>query len=446
MWRRYLMPLTTSVDDLYTAASQQVATAAEDPTSQVIYTGRYIAIFKQDATDAAISEFKDTHSLNVASASSFEGQAVSFEDLGAAEVLVFPSVGAALVSSEAYAAISSGSGPAIAEVGIASVPPPAPAPDPNSPIASYEAEFFVFAIDGGSDASSSATDAGTTATATAAAPTYGLDLTGVTQCGWMGNNIKVCILDTGFDLNHPDFAGRTIVSHSFVGQAVQDGNSHGTHTAGTACGPLDPGAGISRYGIAYAAQMYIGKVLTDAGTGTTSSILAGINWALANNCEVVSMSLRTVAPVQTSYTQAGTKALAQGTILIAAAGNDSQRPGTIAPTGAPANSPTFMSVAALDQNLDIAPFSNGGKVDIAGPGVGIFSSVPSPALHGTKSGTSMATPHVAGIAALWAESDPANRGQALWNALTGAAKPVTLQSSDVGAGMVQAPTSPAVSR
>jgi subtilisin len=58
----------------------------------------------------------------------------------------------------------------------------------------------------------------------------------------------------------------------------------------------------------------------------------------------------------------------------------------------------------------------------------------------------MATPHVAGIAALWAESDPANRGQALWNALTGAAKPVTLQNSDVGAGMVQAPTSPAVSR
>ena len=240
------MPLTTSIDDLFTAASQQVATAADGSAPQVIYTGRYIAIFKEDAADAAISDFKDTHSLSVASASSFEGQAVTFEDLGDAEVLVFPNVGAALVSSEAYAAITSSGGATVAEADIASAAPAPSAPDPNSPIASYEAEFFVFAIDDGSDTSGSATDAGSTATATPAAPTYGLDLTGVTQSGWMGNNIKVCILDTGFDLNHPDFAGRTVVSHSFVGQAVQDVNSHGTHTAGTACGPLDPGPGISR--------------------------------------------------------------------------------------------------------------------------------------------------------------------------------------------------------
>jgi subtilisin len=426
------MPLTTSIDDLFTTASQQVAAAADDSAPQVVYTGRYIAIFKDNATDSAISQFKDTYSLSVASAASFEGQAVALEDLGDAEVLVFPNVGAALVSGEAYAAINPASGPSIAQAGS-----PAPLPDAASSIASLEPEFFVFATDPG--------DATGTATA-AAQTTYGLDLTGVSQSGWMGNGIKVCILDTGLDLTHPDFAGRTIVSHSFVGQPVQDGHGHGTHTAGTACGPLNPGPGIPRYGIAYGAQIYIGKVLNNNGRGTTGTTLAGINWAVANGCQVVSMSLSAPAPVQASYTNAGIKALASGTLLIAAAGNDSKRPGTIAQAGSPANSPSFMSVAALDQNLDIAPFSDGGKVDIAGPGVDVFSSVPAPALHGTMSGTSMATPHVAGIAALWAESEPACRGQALWNLLTGAAKPVTLQSSDVGAGMVQAPTSPAVSR
>jgi subtilisin family serine protease len=187
--------------------------------------------------------------------------------------------------------------------------------------------------------------------------------------------------------------------------------------------------------------MYIGKVLNDQGRGTTATTLAGINWALANGCQVVSMSLAAPAPVQASYTQVGTKALAAGTLLIAAAGNDSARPGSIAQAGSPANSPTFLSVAALDQSLNIAPFSNGGKVDISGPGVNVFSSVPAPALHGTKSGTSMATPHVAGIAALWAQSDASFRGQALWSAVTGAAKAVGAGASDVGAGMVQAPTS-----
>jgi subtilisin family serine protease len=425
------MPLTTSIDDLFTAAAQQVG-AVEEGAPQLIYTGRYIAIFKDDATDAAISQFKDTYSLNTANAASFEGQAVSFDDLGDAEVLVLPMVGAALVSSEAYASIAGG--PAVAESGGSSGPP---AVDPSGPIESYEPEFFVFATD---DA------AGTAAAPATAATTYGLDLTAVSQSGWMGNEIKVCILDTGFDMSHPEFASRTIVSTSFIAkQGVQDGHGHGTHTAGTACGPENPGAGIPRYGIAYGSQMYIGKVLSNTGKGSTGTVLAGINWALANGCQVVSMSLSAPAGVQASYTKAGTKALAAGTVLIAAAGNDSTRPGTVAATGSPANSPSIMAVAALDQTLAIASFSNGGKVEIAGPGVDVFSSVPAPTLHGTKSGTSMATPHVSGIAALWAESDKTKRGQALWDVLTANAKAVGLGASDVGAGIVQAPLTPPVS-
>lgn len=340
------MPLTTSIDDLLAAASSQVSAAAEDGATNPVYTGRYIAIFKDDATDAAVTQFQDTYNLKVASAASFEDQAVPFEDLGDAEVLVFPSLGAALVSAEAYASMN----PAKSsdEIGIAALPA-----DSNPSIASLEPEVFVYANDPG--------------VAAAASTTYGLDLTAVTQSSYSGDSIKVCILDTGFDLNHPDFAGRTIVSRSFVGQPVQDGHGHGTHTAGTACGPQDPGSGNPRYGVAYDAQMYIGKVLSDKGVGTTATTLAGIAWALANACEVVSMSLSAPVGVQTSYTQAGTKALAQGTLLVAAAGNESKRPGSIAQAGAPANSPTFMSVAALDSNLNIAPFRTAARLRSRGP-------------------------------------------------------------------------------
>jgi subtilisin family serine protease len=131
--------------------------------------------------------------------------------------------------------------------------------------------------------------------------------------------------------------------------------------------------------------------------------------------------------------------MAAGCLIIAAAGNDSNRPGLVVPTGAPANSPSVVAVAAVDSNLRIASFSNGGKIEIAGPGVNVYSAWPRPNLHRTISGTSMATPHVAGCAALWAQSNAALRGAALRTRLLSSARTLPIAASAVGAGLVQAP-------
>lgn len=264
--------------------------------------------------------------------------------------------------------------------------------------------------------------------------------TRATASRFTGRGIKVAVLDTGFEFRHPDFPGRSFTSKSFIaGQTEQDGNGHGSHTTGTSCGPKSP-IGVPRYGTAFEASIFVGKVLSNTGGGTSGTVLAGMNWAVANRCEVISMSLSADGvPPQTFYTQAGQNALNAGCLIIAAASNASRRPGFIAPTGAPANSPTIMSVAALDINLRVAVFSCGGKVDIAGPGVNVFSSWPLPVRYQTESGTSMATPHVAGAAALWAQSNAALRGRPLWDALVRNARRLPFPATDVGAGLVQCP-------
>jgi subtilisin family serine protease len=279
--------------------------------------------------------------------------------------------------------------------------------------------------------------------------TWGLQATKVPASRFTGQGIKVAVLDTGLDLGHPDYSGRQITSASFVvGQTVQDGNGHGTHCIGTACGPRQPGV-IPRYGVAFDAEIFAGKVLSNQGSGGDAGILAGIQWAITNGCAIVSMSLG--APTQIGqphsqiFEQVAGRALAAGTAIIAAAGNDSERPHHIAPVSHPANCPSIMAVAAVDRNMQIARFScgglnpQGGQVDIAGPGVDVRSTWPRPTLYHTISGTSMATPHVAGIAALWAQSDASFRGRALLNVLTQSARRLTLPARDIGAGLVQAP-------
>ena len=261
---------------------------------------------------------------------------------------------------------------------------------------------------------------------------------------WTGTGIRIAILDTGIDLGHPDFAGRVLASQSFIpGEPVHDGHSHGTHCAGTAAGIRAPASG-RRYGVAHHSRLLVGKVLSNSGSGTSGQILAGIDWAIRSGAHVISMSLGSRVnvgqPHYTYYEQAAVAALDAGSLIVAAAGNDGW-----SPVGAPANSPSVLAVAALDQSLQRASFScvalngGGGEINVAAPGVATYSSVPvAKGSYGYKSGTSMATPHVAGVAARLAQKT-GFRGRALWREIERTAVPLPQSAQEVGKGLAVVP-------
>ncbi len=292
------------------------------------------------------------------------------------------------------------------------------------------------------------TVSGVTSFSDTASATWGLQATGVLGSSSTGRGINVAILDTGLDTRHPDFQNRQISTQSFIpGETAMDVHGHGTHCTGTACGPLRPSEG-PRYSIAYEANIFHGKVLSDSGSGGDGGILAGINWAIQSGCQVISMSLgrsvRPGEPPMTAYETAGRRALDRGSLIVAAAGNSSSRPGVINPVGSPGNAASIVAVAAIDQSLQIARFSdgginpNGGEVNLAAPGVAIRSSLPLPRRYAAWSGTSMATPHVAGIAALIAQQGAAFRGIALYREIRRRVQRLSLPARDVGNGLVRA--------
>jgi subtilisin len=293
-----------------------------------------------------------------------------------------------------------------------------------------------------------ASDAGPLPPTTAAA-TWGLEAMGVLKSRYSGRGVRVAILDTGLDRAHPDFADRTIVARSFVNQLpVEDRNGHGTFCAGVACGPRQP-ADAPRYGVAFGADVYVARVLDDDACGTDADVLAGIDWAVRTRCAAISLSLGSPVLVGDTYPKVyeeiAARALAAGSVLIAPAGNESQRPDSIAPIEHPANCPSIVAVGAVDPALSVAPFSNGGVnpeaagVDLVAPGIGIFSSWTRPTLYACRSGTSMAAPYVAGIAALIAEANPGARGARLRALLVEALRTLPAPVRDVGAGLAQAP-------
>lgn len=416
--------LSMSIDELLLQALARGGESLE--------TGRYLVSYREGMLADGVKSLK-AQTFRIADARDFDSQAVTLESLGDAEAMVYPEIGVALLSGAAVQA----RGMSVTESISA-----------EDAVEIVEPEYFAFA-------NNSEFLRGFTVAANTIAHEFGLErgdapsdeeldaqvsgvTWGLTRCKVptstrSGAGIKVAVLDTGMDLGHPDFTGRSITSKSFTGDPVQDLHGHGTHCIGTACGPKAPSGTTPRYGIAFLSKIFVGKVLSNSGSGSGASVLGGMNWAIANRCEVISMSLGSQSPVQAAYTNAGNAALQNGCLIIAAAGNAGSQ------TGSPANSPSIMSVASLDPNLNPSVFSNFGKLEIAAPGRDVFSSWPRPTKYRTISGTSMATPHVAGCAALWAQSSPALRGRNLWRQLQSAAKRLPHPTSKVGAGLVQAP-------
>jgi subtilisin len=414
--------------------TEELLLEALDRGGDSLETGRYLISYRESATEEGFRSLKG-RGFRVADARDFDGQAVGPEDAGDADALVFPEIGVALVSGSGLAARGMSVQDEISADG---------------PVEAIEPEYFVFAESSEylrgflSAANTIAKDLGADREAGGEADevdaevlgaTWGLVRCRVPPSPRSGAGIKVAVLDTGMDLRHPDFAGRSITTRTFVGQPVQDLHGHGTHCIGTACGPKAPAGSIPRFGVGYGTSIFVGKVLTNSGSGTTSSVLGGMNWAIANRCQVISMSLGSASPVQFAYTLAGAAALAKGCLIVAAAGNS----GPFGRTGAPANSPTIMAVASLDPTLRPSLFSSFGKIEIAAPGRDVFSSWPRPTRYRTISGTSMATPHVAGCAALWAQTSTSLRGMGLWRKLQATAVRLPYPASRVGAGLVQAP-------
>jgi subtilisin family serine protease len=387
-----------------------------EPTSTET-TGRYLVLLENNSTAAGVRELDRAAGIQVASTADTVA-----DQIAGADGVIFHELGIALVDASPD-----------------QLPGLNRAIDGPGPVLAVEAERIVHAI-----TADAALDA---AVVDESVFTWGLQAVGANLSTATGKGIRVAVLDTGFTVAHADFAGRAVTTSSFItGETVDDAHGHGTHCVGASCGPRTPASGPG-YGVAHEAEIFAGKVLSNAGSGSDGGILAGIEWAIANGCAVVSMSLgarvRPGTPHSAIFEQAASRALAKGTLIVAAAGNESRRPGTVNPVGHPANCPSIMAVGAIDVQRAIAFFSCGttdtvGAVDVVGPGVDVYSSWNVP--PGTKrlQGTSMATPHVAGVAALMAERYGA-RGFELWARLAQTARRLPLPSTDVGAGLVQAP-------
>ncbi|MEK6480614.1 S8 family peptidase [Catalinimonas sp. 4WD22] len=206
--------------------------------------------------------------------------------------------------------------------------------------------------------------------------------------------IKVAILDTGIDYNHPDLKDNYKFGVSFIEDesSPMDFNGHGTHCAGTVAAAIN-GEGV--VGVAPSAYLYAVKVLSRTGIGAWSSLIAGIDWCInKKNMDIISMSLGA------SSAPSAVEAICQaawdkGAILVAAAGN-----GYGAPVGYPAKYNSVIAVSAIDSNNALAEFSNkGDEIELCAPGENVLSTKAGGG-YVKYSGTSMACPHVAGAAAI----------------------------------------------
>ncbi|MFJ5304624.1 S8 family peptidase [Streptomyces sp. NPDC088350] len=276
----------------------------------------------------------------------------------------------------------------------------------------------------------------------------------VWKAGFDGKGVKIAVLDTGVDTGHPDLAGKIAESESFVpDEGIQDGFGHGTHVASILVGSGAASGG--RYkGVAPGAELAVGKVLDDTGHGQESWIIAGMEWAADSGAKIVSMSLGGTASGSSDPLSETVDRLSAstGTLFVVAAGNAGPSDETI---GTPGIADSALTVGAVDKSDHLASFSSRGprlgdsavKPEITAPGVNITAAraagttmgTPVDDYYTTASGTSMATPHVAGTAALVAQAHPDWTGEQIKESLASTAK--TQSDADVyeqGDGRVDA--------
>lgn len=255
----------------------------------------------------------------------------------------------------------------------------------------------------------------------------------VHNVGQKGAGVKVAILDTGIRTNHEDLTVYGGYDTTGTG-SYTDNNGHGTHVAGTVAA-LDNNVGV--LGVAPAARLYAVKVLDASGNGSYSNIIAGIQWAINNDMDIINMSLGGSSG-STALQDACNAAYNAGILLVAAAGNNGTAAGTTECIGYPARYSSVMAVGSITSSNTRSSFSStGSTLEITAPGSSIYSTTYNGS-YGTMSGTSMACPHVAGVAALIWGSKPSLSNVQLRNALNATANDMWNDAWRYGNGLVDA--------
>ncbi|GAA1600699.1 S8 family serine peptidase [Kribbella hippodromi] len=272
------------------------------------------------------------------------------------------------------------------------------------------------------------------------------------KAGYTGKGVPVVVLDTGIDKSHPDLAAQVVGAKNFTSAPDGDHFGHGTHVASTIAGTAAASNGKYK-GVAPGARLYDGKVCDDGGGCEDSAILAGMEWAATTiKAKVVNLSLGgTDTPGVDPLEEAVNRLTAKtGTLFVIAAGNDGPGERTV---GSPGSADAALTVGAVDKQDQLADFSSRGprvgdgavKPDITAPGLSIVAAKAKDSVIGEPvgdkylrlDGTSMATPHVAGSAAILAQEHPGWKAAELKGALMGSAKPAAGQSAfEQGAGRV----------